>query len=90
MQPQPSMEMVLRELNHPAHNDQLKNQQQVTFKLVKTGEYTKYFIDIILLCRFYYNLHPVLKTLLLFHLFSRKTNFNMNNVIASVEPLFVK
>ncbi|XP_026328792.1 uncharacterized protein LOC113236813 isoform X1 [Hyposmocoma kahamanoa] len=36
MQPQPSMEMVLRELNHPAHNEQLKNQQQVTFKLVKT------------------------------------------------------
>ncbi|KAJ2947054.1 hypothetical protein O0L34_g16401 [Tuta absoluta] len=36
MQPQPSVEMVLRELTHPAHNEQLKNQQQVTFKLVKT------------------------------------------------------
>ncbi|KAL4706482.1 hypothetical protein ACJJTC_015680 [Scirpophaga incertulas] len=34
---QPSIEMALRELNHPNHNDQLKNQQQVTFKLVKTG-----------------------------------------------------
>ncbi|XP_014363595.2 uncharacterized protein LOC106714961 isoform X2 [Papilio machaon] len=33
---QPPVEMVLRELTHPAHNDQLKNQQQVTFKLVKT------------------------------------------------------
>ncbi|KAJ0179833.1 hypothetical protein K1T71_004424 [Dendrolimus kikuchii] len=33
---QPSVEMALRELTHPAHNDQLKNQQQVTFKLVKT------------------------------------------------------
>ncbi|XP_046960124.1 uncharacterized protein LOC124530166 isoform X7 [Vanessa cardui] len=33
---QPSIEMALRELTHPAHNDQLKNQQQVTFKLVKT------------------------------------------------------
>ncbi|XP_048485184.1 uncharacterized protein LOC105391174 isoform X1 [Plutella xylostella] len=33
---QPSMEMVLRELTHPAHNEPLKNQQQVTFKLVKT------------------------------------------------------
>lgn len=37
---QQSVEMVLRELTHPAHNDQLKNQQQVTFKLVKTGERT--------------------------------------------------
>ncbi|XP_075970682.1 SH3 and cysteine-rich domain-containing protein isoform X13 [Anticarsia gemmatalis] len=36
MQQQPSVEMALRELNHPTHNDQLKNQQQVTFKLVKT------------------------------------------------------
>ncbi|XP_049866511.1 uncharacterized protein LOC126367150 isoform X1 [Pectinophora gossypiella] len=36
MQPQPSMEMVLRDLTHPAHTEQLKNQQQVTFKLVKT------------------------------------------------------
>lgn len=36
---QPSMEMALRELTHPTHSDQLKNQQQVTFKLVKTGEY---------------------------------------------------
>lgn len=45
MQPQPSMEMVLRELNHPAHSDQLKNQQQVTFKLVKTGEYANCFIE---------------------------------------------
>ncbi|CAH2107242.1 unnamed protein product [Euphydryas editha] len=34
---QPSIEMALRELTHPAHNEQLKNQQQVTFKLVKTG-----------------------------------------------------
>ncbi|KAI8429003.1 hypothetical protein MSG28_007589, partial [Choristoneura fumiferana] len=33
---QQSMEMALRELTHPAHNEQLKNQQQVTFKLVKT------------------------------------------------------
>ncbi|CAG9560540.1 unnamed protein product [Danaus chrysippus] len=33
---QPSIEMALRELTHPAHNEQLKNQQQVTFKLVKT------------------------------------------------------
>ncbi|XP_068630682.1 uncharacterized protein [Battus philenor] len=33
---QPPVEMALRELNHPAHNEQLKNQQQVTFKLVKT------------------------------------------------------
>ncbi|XP_050669462.1 uncharacterized protein LOC126968458 isoform X2 [Leptidea sinapis] len=33
---QPSLEMVLRELTHPTHNEQLKNQQQVTFKLVKT------------------------------------------------------
>ncbi|RVE54352.1 hypothetical protein evm_000837 [Chilo suppressalis] len=33
---QPSLEMALRELNHPSHNEQLKNQQQVTFKLVKT------------------------------------------------------
>lgn len=38
MQQQPSVEMALRELNHPAHNEQLKNQQQVTFKLVKTGK----------------------------------------------------
>lgn len=36
MQQQPSIEMALRELNHPTHNEQLKNQQQVTFKLVKT------------------------------------------------------
>ncbi|CAB3243401.1 unnamed protein product [Arctia plantaginis] len=36
MQQQPSVEMALRELNHPTHNEQLKNQQQVTFKLVKT------------------------------------------------------
>ncbi|XP_041976310.1 uncharacterized protein LOC121731058 isoform X1 [Aricia agestis] len=36
MMPQPSIEMALRELTHPAHNEQLKNQQQVTFKLVKT------------------------------------------------------
>lgn len=35
---QPSIEMALRELTHPAHNEQLKNQQQVTFKLVKTGK----------------------------------------------------
>lgn len=35
---QPSIEMALRELTHPTHNDQLKNQQQVTFKLVKTGK----------------------------------------------------
>lgn len=35
---QPSMEMALRELTHPTHNEQLKNQQQVTFKLVKTGK----------------------------------------------------
>lgn len=40
---QPPLEMALRELTHPAHNDQLKNQQQVTFKLVKTG---KSFISI--------------------------------------------
>ncbi|XP_045493657.1 uncharacterized protein LOC123692876 isoform X6 [Colias croceus] len=33
---QPSLEMALRELTHPSHNEQLKNQQQVTFKLVKT------------------------------------------------------
>ncbi|XP_052750416.1 uncharacterized protein LOC113511962 isoform X3 [Galleria mellonella] len=33
---QPSIEMALRELTHPNHNEQLKNQQQVTFKLVKT------------------------------------------------------
>ncbi|XP_047507505.1 uncharacterized protein LOC125051319 isoform X5 [Pieris napi] len=33
---QPSIEMALRELTHPSHNEQLKNQQQVTFKLVKT------------------------------------------------------
>ncbi|XP_028158675.1 zyxin-like [Ostrinia furnacalis] len=33
---QPSLEMALRELTHPNHNEQLKNQQQVTFKLVKT------------------------------------------------------
>nr|XP_037874663.1 uncharacterized protein LOC101741686 isoform X4 [Bombyx mori] len=33
---QPSVEMALRELTHPIHNEQLKNQQQVTFKLVKT------------------------------------------------------
>ncbi|XP_053603171.1 uncharacterized protein Stacl isoform X4 [Plodia interpunctella] len=33
---QPSLEMALRELTHPTHNEQLKNQQQVTFKLVKT------------------------------------------------------
>ncbi|CAG5040373.1 unnamed protein product [Parnassius apollo] len=33
---QPPVEMALRELTHPAHNEQLKNQQQVTFKLVKT------------------------------------------------------
>lgn len=39
MQQQPSMEMVLRELTHPAHNDQLKNHQQVTFKLVITGKF---------------------------------------------------
>ncbi|XP_035458569.1 uncharacterized protein LOC118281882 isoform X4 [Spodoptera frugiperda] len=36
MQQQPSVEMALRELTHPTHNEQLKNQQQVTFKLVKT------------------------------------------------------
>lgn len=36
---QQSMEMALRELTHPAHNEQLKNQQQVTFKLVKTGKF---------------------------------------------------
>ncbi|PZC79041.1 hypothetical protein B5X24_HaOG216992 [Helicoverpa armigera] len=36
MQQQPSLEMALRELTHPTHNEQLKNQQQVTFKLVKT------------------------------------------------------
>ncbi|XP_072940427.1 uncharacterized protein Stacl [Epargyreus clarus] len=36
MMQQPSVEMALRELTHPAHNEQLKNQQQVTFKLVKT------------------------------------------------------
>lgn len=35
---QPSIEMALRELTHPNHNEQLKNQQQVTFKLVKTGK----------------------------------------------------
>ncbi|XP_063361151.1 uncharacterized protein LOC134650180 isoform X3 [Cydia amplana] len=33
---QQSIDMALRELTHPAHNEQLKNQQQVTFKLVKT------------------------------------------------------
>ncbi|CAH2075361.1 unnamed protein product, partial [Iphiclides podalirius] len=33
---QPPVEMALRELTHPTHNEQLKNQQQVTFKLVKT------------------------------------------------------
>lgn len=38
MMQQPSMEMALRELTHPNHNEQLKNQQQVTFKLVKTGK----------------------------------------------------
>ncbi|XP_034824867.1 uncharacterized protein Stacl isoform X15 [Maniola hyperantus] len=38
---QPSIEMALRELTHPAHSEQLKNQQQVTFKLVKTvGDFT--------------------------------------------------
>ncbi|XP_045764854.1 uncharacterized protein LOC123867059 isoform X3 [Maniola jurtina] len=38
---QPSIEMALRELTHPAHNEQLKNQQQVTFKLVKSvGDFT--------------------------------------------------
>lgn len=36
---QQSIEMALRELTHPTHNEQLKNQQQVTFKLVKTGEF---------------------------------------------------
>ncbi|XP_063621327.1 uncharacterized protein LOC134793633 isoform X1 [Cydia splendana] len=36
MQQQQSIDMALRELTHPAHNEQLKNQQQVTFKLVKT------------------------------------------------------
>lgn len=35
---QPPLEMALRELTHPTHNEQLKNQQQVTFKLVKTGK----------------------------------------------------
>lgn len=38
MQQQLSVEMALRELNHPTHNEQLKTQQQVTFKLVKTGK----------------------------------------------------
>ncbi|CAH0407803.1 unnamed protein product [Chilo suppressalis] len=42
---QPSLEMALRELNHPSHNEQLKNQQQVTFKLVKTAVAT--------ICRYY-------------------------------------
>ncbi|GBP15098.1 hypothetical protein EVAR_11404_1 [Eumeta japonica] len=41
-----SAEMALRELTHPAHNDQLKNQQQVTFKLVKTGTFLNIFQDL--------------------------------------------
>ncbi|KOB73085.1 putative pickpocket, partial [Operophtera brumata] len=47
---QPSIEMALRELTHPTHNDQLKNQQQVTFKLVKTV-----WVAAVVTIRGYYN-----------------------------------